>query len=568
MSLRVHLLSFLVLTTLLLTPTLAAAIKKPTCTTPHDAVESVWRWQQKDEELRLDYASACFDPTGRTPKQRQELARRLVIVYDHEPALIDMDRLKKMKPDYVDPDTGEAKVIPHEERFPKVYLERKGKRWRWSKDSLDWVDRYYVENLSGMDKLIESIPEWLKGDVFGVTYWQYIAILLMLAVGVLAREILRAVVAARVRRVSEKLGQRWATKLVDVIAGPGATLVVAIVMRVTYPQLRLPVNAALAMQVAVQALLIVSLVWALYRGTDVLSARLESKASRTESKLDDQLIPLLRKTLKVVIFIAGVLFVLQNLHVDVGSLLAGLGLGGLAFALAAKDTLANLFGSIMIFVDSPFQIGDWINVGGAEGTVEEVGFRSTRIRTFYDSVIVFPNSKLANTHLDNFQRRIYRRCFVTLGLTYDTTPEQMHAFVEGLRAIVRANPTTRKDKYEIHMSGFGDSSLNVMLYFFFKVPTWSEELRQRHLVFLEVMRLARELGVSFAFPTRTLHIAEQAAAGAERALPPALGLGELRGVVDGFGPDGELARPAGPEISEGYLPLPPGTPVASEAKQA
>jgi MscS family membrane protein len=542
MKLRFFIPTCLALVAALLAASSALAGKKPTCADPHDAVDSVWRWQEKDS-LRLDYASACFETAGRAPKHRQELARRLAIVYDHEPALIDMDRLKKMKPDYVDPDTGEAKVVPHEERFPKVYLVRKGTRWLWSKPSLDWVDRYYVENLSGMDQLIERIPAWLKGEVWGVAYWQYLAIALMLAVGLIAREIIRAVVAARVKRVSAKLGQRWAIKLVDVIAGPGATLIVAVVLRISYPQLRLPLNAALAMQVAVQVLLIISLIWAVYRGTDVLSARLEAKATKTESKLDDQLIPLMRKSLKVLIFIAGVLFVLQNLHVDVGSLLAGLGLGGLAFALAAKDTLANLFGSIMIF---------------AEGTVEEVGFRSTRIRTFYDSVIVYPNSKLANTQLDNYQRRKFRRCFIKLGLTYDTTPEQMQAFVEGLRAIVRANPTTRKDKYEIHMSGFGDSGLEVMFYFFFEVPTWSEELKQRHNVFLEIMRLAKDLGVSFAFPTQSLHVEQLPQPGAVREVATPMSAAALEEVVVSYGPRGERARPKGPKISEGYFPLPAG----------
>lgn len=557
--------SGLALLALLLTVQVGWAGKKPTCATPYDAVDTVWRWQDPGSE-RLDYAAACFEAAGRTPQQRQELARRLAIVYDHEPAVIDMDRLQEMPADYVDPDSGEAKVVPHEERFPQVYLERRGKRWLWTQESLDWVDRYYVENLSGMDQLIERIPDWLKGKVWGVAYWQYLAIALLLAVGVLVREILRAVVAARVKRVSEKLGQRWITKVVDVIAGPGATLVVAIVLRISYPQLRLPLNAALAMQVAVQVLLILSLIWAVYRGTDVLSARLEAKATRTESKLDDQLIPLMRKTLKVVIFIAGVLFVLQNLSVDVGSLLAGLGLGGLAFALAAKDTLANLFGSIMIFVDSPFQIGDWINVGGAEGTVEEVGFRSTRIRTFYNSVIVYPNSKLANTQLDNFQRREYRRCFVTLNLTYDTTPEQMQAFVDGLRAIIRANPATRKDMYEVHMSGFGASSLDVMLYFFFRVSTWSEELRQRHNVFLEVMRLAKDLGVSFAYPTQSLHVEQLAEPGAERQLAEPLPPQELGQVVASYGPEGKRARPEGPKISDGYFPRPTGKGSTDEAE--
>jgi hypothetical protein len=116
------------------------------------------------------------------------------------------------------------------------------------------------------------------------------------------------------------------------------------------------------------------------------------KAALTHTKLDDQLVPLLRKSMKVVVVLAGVLFGLQNLDVDVGSLLAGLGIGGIAFALAAKDTVSNFFGSVMIFVDRPFQIGDWIHVDGAEGIVEEVGFRTTRVRAFDDAMLIVPNA--------------------------------------------------------------------------------------------------------------------------------------------------------------------------------
>src|SRR5690606_33156269 len=112
--------------------------------------------------------------------------------------------------------------------------------------------------------------------------------------------------------------------------------------------------------------------------------------------------------------IMGGLFILQNLNVNVASLLAGLGIGGLAFALAAKDTLANFFGSIMIFSDRPFQVGDWVKIGDAEGIVEEVGFRSSRIRTFYDSLLSIPNGKIVDTPIDNYGARVYRRTFTTL----------------------------------------------------------------------------------------------------------------------------------------------------------
>ena len=150
-------------------------------------------------------------------------------------------------------------------------------------------------------------------------------------------------------------------------------------------------------------------------------------------------------------------------------LVSGLGIGGLAVALAAKDTLANFFGSITIFVDRPFRMGDWIRTSAAEGTVEEVGFRSTRIRTFYNSVVSVPNSSLANSEIDNLGMREYRRLKTILNLTYDTSPEQMEAFVEGIKAIVKANSNFRQDYYEIHFHAFGAHSLDVLVYVFFSV---------------------------------------------------------------------------------------------------
>ncbi len=402
------------------------------------------------------------------------------------------------------------------------------------------------------EERLASLPAWLRGTVLGVEFWQYLALLFILLAGLVVRKIIQVVVAGRVRKLADKAGQQWAIKLVDVFGSPGATLVMAAMLRLAYPELGLTAGAVAALSVAVRMLVVVSIVWSIYRLIDVLAERMAVKAAETESKLDDQLVPLVRKSLKVFCVIAGVLFILQNLDVNVASLLAGLGIGGLAVALAAKDSIANFFGSIMIFVDRPFQIGDWVVVDGSEGIVEEVGFRSTRIRTFYNSVITLPNAKFTETKIDNYGVRQYRRTYVTLGLTYDTTPEQMQAFVEGIRAIVQANRYSRKDYYEIHMSGFGAHSLDVMVYIFFKVDNWSAELRERHNVFLEIMRLARDVGVQFAFPTQTLHVESLAAPGAQRNPPQPLAEPKLAEVVRAFGPDGERARPAGPKIAGGY----------------
>ncbi|MCA9619119.1 MAG: mechanosensitive ion channel family protein [Myxococcales bacterium] len=514
------------------------------CATPRAATDTLFKWQLPG---RRDFARAaeCLEKGSRSEAELEELARMTRTVYDAHGAWVVMDELPN-DPDYHD-DELVSQVVPHK-ALPDIVVAKRGDRWLWTDASLERVEAYYSE-VGALIRIANRLPAFFhEVRVLDVALWQYLALVLLVVLGILVRTILAAVVASRIKKLTAHLKTEWPKTIVDVVASPGATLLTAVVLRIGYPQLLLPVSWSQALAITVQVLITISILWAVYRGVDVLCARLAERADKTDSKLDDQLIPLLRKTLKVVVFIVGTLVVLQNLKFDVTTLFASVSIGGLAIGLAAKDTLANLFGSISIFVDSPFQIGDWINVGGKDGTVEEVGFRSTRIRTFYNSVLVMPNATLANANIDNYGLRQYRRCFITLGLTYDTTPEQMQAFIEGCRAIIQANPTTRKDAYEVHMSGFGDSALEVMLYFFFECATWTEELEARSNLFLEIMRLARDLGVSFAFPTQSLHL-ESMAPAAARDAPPLLSLEELRDVVRGYGPDGDRGRPSGVKIT-------------------
>ena len=522
-----------------------AAARGMSCKTPRAAVDSVFTWQQPNRR-DLMKATTCLERTGRSPAQLNESAQKLKRVYDSMGAWVVMENIP-VDPEYIDEEKN-AVVLPHAD-LPDVVVEKRGDNWVWTAESLDRIDDYY-ENVGALIQTVDRLPTFfVEVTVLDVALWQYLALVLLVLSGVLVRQLLAAVVAARIKRLGDKIG-RWPSKLVDVVASPGATLVTAVILRIGYPQLMLPVSWAQALAVTVRILITISILWATYRSTDLLAAKLAERAERTDSKLDDQLVPMLRKTLKVIVFAVGTLLILQNLKFDVTTLFASVSIGGLALGLAAKDTLANLFGSISIFVDSPFQIGDWINVEGVDGMVEEVGFRSTRIRTFYNSVAVLPNATLANTKIDNYGLRQYRRCFVTLGLTYDTSAEQMQAFVEGCRAIIHANPLTRKDAFEVHMSGFGDSSLNVMLYFFFKCETWTDELRERHNVYLEILRLAQDLGVSFAFPTQSLHI-ESMRKPTDPASRTPLDASSLREIVDGYGPGGSMGRPEGPEITQG-----------------
>lgn len=245
-----------------------------------------------------------------------------------------------------------------------------------------------------------------------------------------------------------------------------------------------------------------------YKLVDVLIAYLKKMAERTASTLDDQLVPLLSKALKVFVVAVGLLFILDNFNFNITALITGLGIGGFALALAAQDMLKNFFGSIMIFMDRPFQVGDWVVGDGIDGDIEEVGFRATRIRTFHNSLTYVPNGILADMTIDNMGMRKYRRYKTYLAVTYDTPPDVLESYVNGLRQIVENHPSTRKDYYNIYVNTFNTSSIDILFYVFFKVPSWPEELKARHEINLLAIKLADQLGVRFAFPTQTIHVEE------------------------------------------------------------
>lgn len=266
-----------------------------------------------------------------------------------------------------------------------------------------------------------------------------------------------------------------------------------------------------ATAIVIRALAALCAVVLLYRLVDLGASVAARRAEATDTKLDDQLIPLVRTILHIAVVAVGVIFILQNLDVDVTSLLALGTVGTLAVSLAAKDTVENFFGSIGIFADRPFQVGDWVVVGDIEGVVEQVGMRSTRIRTFYNSLVSLPNSKVVNTPVDNYGVRDFRRQTFNVSLTYDTSAKDMTDFCEGVRKLLREHPGVRKDLLEVHFKNMSESSLDVMVYFFLNVDTWSEELAARHAILLQIMTLAEQMALSFAFPTRTLHLEKAAA---------------------------------------------------------
>ncbi|MEQ8577379.1 MAG: mechanosensitive ion channel family protein [Balneola sp.] len=513
--------------------------------TPQKSLHTFLHWQQTGH-MDLKKAATTMKLLEGSEEERVELATELKKVLDARGLLVEYEDVPNTR-NFVDSLSGLQQYILFDE-LPEVYLTKTNNEWVFSKATIEQIPQLYRDTFSSLvQAVVGELPESLKQDWFGIQIWQYLAVFCWLLLGLIFRKIFEFILENYIHKLAKKTKFTWDDDLIDGIDKPSGFIFMMFFWLATFTNLQLSVTVNHYLSLILEIAVSVGFIWLFYNLSDVFSKYLGVLTSKTETKLDDQLVPLIRKTLRFFVLVMGIILILQNNGYNVASLIAGLGIGGLAVALAARDTLANFFGSVTIFVDKPFRIGDWIKVAGVEGTVEEVGFRSTRIRTFYNSLVSVPNSNISNNEVDNLGLREYRRLLTTLNLTYSTSPEQMEAFVEGIKAIVKSNPHFRQDFYEVHFNAFGAHSLDVMIYVFFKVPDWSTELQQKHNFFLEVLKLAKEVGVEFAFPTQTLHVDsfhkdEPRQVGEPRTEE------ELAASITEYGPNGSKSNPDGLRI--------------------
>lgn len=341
--------------------------------------------------------------------------------------------------------------------------------------------------------------------LFKISEFSYFNVIIIFFISVCAGMVSRLLLKF-ITKLLKQAGYFLDQDLADKLYKPLLWLLFSLVWVVSLNFLSLSSSFFALFKFSFKLLFSVSAIWFLYFSSYVFSDILQLWADKTKNSLDDELVPLFSRLLRFSIVLIGSLMVLQNMGVNVMSVMAGLGLGGLALALAAKDTAANLFGSIMILIDQPFKAGDWIVVGEIEGTVESIGFRSTKLRTFYQSSIIIPNAMLANKSINNMQDRSSRRLKFHLGVSYSTTPDQIEAFMQGIKNIILAHETTDKETYYVAFDEFGDFSLNILVQCFFKVADRKEELKARRILCMEMLRLAHKLKVEFAFPTQSLHM--------------------------------------------------------------
>ncbi|MBI3827892.1 MAG: mechanosensitive ion channel [Planctomycetes bacterium] len=351
-----------------------------------------------------------------------------------------------------------------------------------------------------------TIGEWVEGKVpgrlMGVTFllkdWQWLGLFLLVGAGVVCDRLLAWLF---VKVFSRWLAGREIEEPDDEarrMERPFGLAVMAFLWWVGLPLLNLSAAVNEFMTKISVFLLASAVVWIVYRMVDVVCAFLSKLAARTSFKMDDLLVPLVRKTLKIFVVAFGLIFIAGNLGIDVRTMLTGMGIGGVAVALASKDTVENLFGSFTVLLDRPFQIGDRVKINDVEGWVQEVGFRSTRIRTASNSLVTVPNAKLVGAFIDNYGPHTRRPFHYALGLKESVTADRVESFRDRLRTFFEKISTQTRDRWNVYVSEIGGTGTKIQVQGYIRAPDNENELSERERLLLEFKRMAQETGVELA----------------------------------------------------------------------
>jgi MscS family membrane protein len=340
----------------------------------------------------------------------------------------------------------------------------------------------------------------------GLHWWQWVAIPAFVALALGAGAVLGWLTRRALGHLASRTRTSWDDELLKRVGRPLGVLWAIGVFTALQPWLLLDEGTSGAIRHLLRAATYLVLFWAGFRSVDVaFDAAGTAPWTKVNAGLAG-LLPLGRKIGKVVLLALGLVAVLNELGFQVASLLAGLGIGGIALALAAQKTVENLFGSVAIGVDQPFRVGDFVRIEDVTGTVETIGMRSTRVRTLDRTLVTFPNGKLADTRAESFAVRDRLRLLANLGLDYATTAAQMRTVLREVEAALRAHPKIWPDAVVVRFNDLKESTLNVEVVAWFQTTDWNEFTAIRQELFLRFMEIVEQAGTTFAFPTRTVHL--------------------------------------------------------------
>lgn len=362
-----------------------------------------------------------------------------------------------------------------------------------------------------------SIENLIYTDFMGNSIGNYALCIIILVIGFCTRNLMGKGSSRLLFKFFHKFSNRgFSEEFVGLMKSPFKLLFELVFLYIAFYSLHLPKEWNLVIYkgktiihliaALYELALIISITWILLRVVEFISLVLMARAMQTEDKSDDQLVGFFKELTKFIVVVFALFFILGMVfHVNIAALVTGLGLGGLAIALAAQETLSNLLASFIIFLDKPFKAGDLVNVSDITGTVEKVGFRSTRIRTLDKSLLTVPNKKMIDAPLNNITLSSFRRVRFSLTLLYSTRSEQLKNICDEIKAEIKNHELVDED-VTVRFTDYAESSLNILIVFFVKTNEWDVMMDVREKLNYRIMEIVENNGTGFAYPTRTLYL--------------------------------------------------------------
>lgn len=356
----------------------------------------------------------------------------------------------------------------------------------------------------------QAVVEFFQLTFFGVELWRIALAVGVVSFGFALRTHLLNRLFKPIKALVKHTDSRVDDLLLETLRRPLGWVIRLVAFYVALVILEPPTSLMRVATLGMQTIGTILVAWVVFHLVDVFAVTLSrSGDGNGKASIDKQLVPLIMNVVRAVLFVIVGIALIQQWGYDVTSLVAGLGIGGLAFALAAKPTLSNWFGSVMIFTDRPFTIGDWVKTSHGEGVVEDIGLRSTKIRTFSDTLITVPNSDVAAIAIENCSAMPRRRLLTNIGLAYGTTGEQMEQIIEEIRVRVQTDDRIESDTWLVYFDAFGNSSLELLLRCWMVSTDYEQFLVTKQELYLDMMKIVERAGTAFALPTHSVHLDDE-----------------------------------------------------------
>jgi MscS family membrane protein len=399
--------------------------------------------------------------------------------------------------------------------------------WRFASPTVAHIPELYERFGDGpfADRFPDPLVDW---SLFEVRLWQWIAILFLVVASFLLGWLLAVVIVRTLRPLAARSRTTLDDRLLEIIISPIRLLMTGGIFALSIRWLYLALPAYEFLHGIVATLVILGFVWLLFRVVDLFTGALEGRFRGSGQDMATHFLPLSAKILKGSLAVIAILGALGSFGFDVTALIAGLGVGGLAVALGAQKTVENVFGGIALLLDQPVRPGDFCRFGDKVGTVEEIGIRSTRLRTLERTLISVPNSEFASLQLENFAKRDRILIRTTLGLRYETTADQLRFVMIELRQMLYAHPRIGRSTNRVRLIGFGSSSVDLELYCYVETRDWEDYLAVREDLFLRIIDIVSASGTGFAFPSQTAYLAKDSGNDPEKTLAAEARIAELR----------------------------------------